>query len=129
MSGYSVDIERSTLENADFRRVLYTAPHSQLVVMSIAPGGEIGMERHDAGDQFIRVEQGEGEAILDGERHELRDGTALVIPSGTEHNVINTSRSDPLRLYTVYSPAQHADGTVHRSKSEADAAEHAHATS
>ncbi len=129
MSGYSVDIERATLENDDFRRVLYTAPHSQVVVMSIEPGGEIGMERHDTGDQFIRVEEGEGEAILDGERHELRDGTALVIPSGTEHNVINTSRSDPLRLYTVYSPAQHPDGTVHRTKAEADAAEHAHATS
>ena len=129
MSGYSVDIERATLENDDFRRVLYTAPHSQVVVMSIEPGGEIGMERHDTGDQFIRVEEGEGEAILDGERHELRDGTALVIPSGTEHNVINNSRSDPLRLYTVYSPAQHPDGTVHRTKAEADAAEHAHATS
>lgn len=129
MSGYSVDIERATLENDDFRRVLYTAPHSQVVVMSIEPGGEIGMERHDTGDQFIRVEEGEGEAILDGERHELGDGTALVIPSGTEHNVINTSRSDPLRLYTVYSPAQHPDGTVHRTKAEADAAEHAHATS
>lgn len=127
MSGYSVDIERATLENEDFRRVLYTAPHSQLVVMSIEPGGEIGMERHDDGDQFIRVEVGEGEAILDGERHELRDGTALVIPSGTEHNVINTSRADPLRLYTVYSPPQHADGTVHRTRAEADAAEHAHA--
>ena len=129
MSGYSVNIERATLENDDFRRVLYTAPHSQVVVMSIEPGGEIGMERHDTGDQFIRVEEGEGEAILDGERHELGDGTALVIPSGTEHNVINTSRSDPLRLYTVYSPAQHPDGTVHRTKAEADAAEHAHATS
>lgn len=129
MSGYSVDIERATLDNENFRRVLYTAPHSQLVVMSIEPGGEIGMERHDTGDQFIRVEEGEGEAILDGERHELRDGTALVIPSGTEHNVINTSRSDPLRLYTVYSPPQHADGVVHRTKAEADAAEHANASS
>jgi mannose-6-phosphate isomerase-like protein (cupin superfamily) len=129
MSGYSVDIERATLDNENFRRVLYTAPHSQLVVMSIEPGGEIGMERHDTGDQFIRVEEGEGEAILDGERHELRDGTALVIPSGTEHNVINTSRSDPLRLYTVYSPPQHPDGVVHRTKAEADAAEHANASS
>jgi mannose-6-phosphate isomerase-like protein (cupin superfamily) len=127
MSGYSVDIERATLENEDFRRVLFTGPHSQLVVMSIEPGSEIGLERHDGVDQFIRVEAGEGEAILDGERHALRDGSAVVIPSGTEHNVINTSRTDPLRLYTVYSPPEHPDGTVHRTKAEADAAEHARA--
>jgi mannose-6-phosphate isomerase-like protein (cupin superfamily) len=127
MSGYSVDIEQATLENEYFRRVLYTGPHSQLVVMSIEPGGEIGLERHDGVDQFIRVETGEGEAILDGERHALRDGSAVVIPSGTEHNVINTSRTDPLRLYTVYSPPEHPDGTVHRTKAEADAAEHARA--
>jgi mannose-6-phosphate isomerase-like protein (cupin superfamily) len=127
MSGYSVDIEQATLENEDFRRVLFTGPHSQLVVMTIEPGGEIGLERHDGVDQFIRVEAGEGEAILDGERHALRDGSAVVIPSGTEHNVINTSRTDPLRLYTVYSPPEHPDGTVHRTKAEADAAEHARA--
>ncbi len=126
MSGYSVDIERVTLENESFRRVLYTAPHTQLVVMTIEPGGEIGTERHDGVDQFIRVEEGEGHALLDGERHELRDGSALVIPSGTEHNVINGSSTDPLRLYTVYAPPQHADGTVHRTKAEADAAENAH---
>jgi mannose-6-phosphate isomerase-like protein (cupin superfamily) len=125
MSGYSVDIERATLENEDFRRVLFTASHSQLVVMTIEPGGEIGLERHDGVDQFIRVEAGEGEAILDGERHVLGDGSALVIPSGTEHNVINTSRTDPLRLYTVYSPPEHPDGTIHRTKAQADAAEHA----
>jgi mannose-6-phosphate isomerase-like protein (cupin superfamily) len=125
MSGYSVDIERATLENEDFRRVLFTASHSQLVVMTIEPGAEIGLERHDGVDQFIRVEAGEGEATLDGERHVLGDGSALVIPSGTEHNVINTSRTDPLRLYTVYSPPEHPDGTIHRTKAEADAAEHA----
>ena len=125
MSGYSVDIERATLENEDFRRVLFTGPHAQLVVMRIEPGGEIGLERHDGVDQFIRVEAGEGEAILDGERHALGDGSAVVIPSGTEHNVLNTSRTDPLRLYTVYSPPEHPDGTVHRTKAEADAAEHA----
>jgi mannose-6-phosphate isomerase-like protein (cupin superfamily) len=93
--------------------------------MTIEPGGEIGLERHDGVDQFIRVEAGEGEAILDGERHALRDGSAVVIPSGTEHNVINTSATDPLRLYTVYAPPEHPDGTVHRTKAEADAAEHA----
>jgi mannose-6-phosphate isomerase-like protein (cupin superfamily) len=127
MSGYSVDIEQATLENEDFRRVLFTGPHSQLVVMSIEPGGEIGLERHDGVDQFIRVEAGEGEAILDGERHALRDGSGVVIPSGTEHNVTNTSRTDPLRLYTVYSPPEHPVGTVHRTKADADAAEHARA--
>jgi mannose-6-phosphate isomerase-like protein (cupin superfamily) len=126
MAGYSVDIERKTLDNGDFRQVLYTAPHTQLVVMMLGPGEEIGLERHEDGDQFIRIEAGEGEAILDGERHALADGTAVVIPAGTEHNVINTSTTEPLRLYTVYAPPQHADGTVHRTKAEADAAEHAH---
>ena len=101
MAGYSVDIERKTLENGDFRHVLYTAPHTQLVVMTLGPGEEIGLERHEDGDQFIRIETGEGEAILDGERHALADGTAVVIPAGTEHNVINTSTTKPLRLYTV----------------------------
>ena len=126
MSGYSVDIEQATLENEAFRRVLFTGPHSQLVVMSIEPRGEIGMERHEGVDQFIRIEEGEGEAILDGARHELDEGTALVIPAGTQHNVVNTSATEPLRLYTVYSPPQHPEGTVQRTKAEADAAELAH---
>lgn len=123
MSGYSVNIEATTLANPNFRTVLYTAPHSQLVVMTIVPGGEIGLEHHEGRDQFIRVEAGEGVAILDGERHPLTDGTAVVVPAGTEHNVINTSATDPLRLYTVYSPAEHAPGTIHRTKADADAAE------
>ncbi len=128
MAGYSVNIEQATLANPNFRTVLYTAPHSQLVVMTIAPGGEIGTEHHEGRDQFIRVEAGHGVAILDGERHALSDGTAVVIPSGTEHNVVNTSPTDPLRLYTIYSPPEHPDGTVHRTKAEADAdeAQHAH---
>ena len=119
MSGYSIDIESVTLENETFRTVLYTAPHCQLVVMTLRPGEDIGQERHDDGDQFIRVESGHGEAILDGERHPLSDGTALVIPAGTEHNVINLSKVDPLRLYTVYAPPEHADGTIHRTKADA----------
>ena len=98
MNGYSGNIEAQTLENNDFRRVLFTAPHSQLVVMTLQPGEEIGLERHTDGDQFIRVEAGEGEAILDGERHPLSDGSAVVIPAGTEHNVVNTSATEPLRL-------------------------------
>ena len=126
MSGYVVDIEAKTLENENFREVLFTAGHSQLVVMTLRPGEEIGMEHHDGRDQFIRVEAGEGEALIDGERHRLRDGWAVVIPSGVEHNIVNTSRSEPLRLYTIYSPPEHPDGTVHRDKREADEYERAH---
>ena len=126
MSGFSTNIEAATVENETFRTVLYTAPHCQLVVMTLRPGEDIGQERHEDGDQFIRVEAGDGEAILDGERHPLSDGTALVIPAGTEHNIINLSKADPLRLYTVYAPPEHADGTIHRTKSEADLAELTH---
>lgn len=123
MSGYSVDIEAKTLENDSFRQVLYTAPHSQLVVMTLQVGEEIGQETHPDTDQFLRVESGQGEAILDGERHALGDGSAVVIPAGTEHNVVNTSDAEPLRLYTVYSPPEHPDGTIHRTKQEAEAYE------
>ena len=126
MAGYSVNIEAKTLENAHFRQVLHTAPHSQLVVMTLQPGEEIGMERHEDGDQFIRVEAGTGEALVDGERHPLADGSAVVIPAGAEHNVVNTSTIEALRLYTVYTPPEHPDGTVHRTKQDADAAAHAH---
>jgi mannose-6-phosphate isomerase-like protein (cupin superfamily) len=126
MSGYSINIEDKTLQNHNFREVLYTGPHSQLVVMTLQVGEEIGMETHADRDQFIRVESGEGEAILDGERHALEDGVAVVIPAGTEHNVVNTSRTEPLRLYTVYSPAEHPDGTIHRTKAEADEYERHH---
>ena len=126
MAGYSINIEDKTLENENFREVLYTAPQSQLVVMTLKPGEEIGLETHDDRDQFIRVEEGEGVAILDGEKHALEDGTAVVIPAGTEHNVINTSKDEKLRLYTVYSPAEHPDGTVHRTKAEADEYEKHH---
>lgn len=124
MSGYSVNIERKALENDDFRQVLYTAPHSQLVVMTLQAGEDIGQERHDDVDQFIRIEAGQGEAILDGERHALNVGSAVIIPAGTTHNVINTSSNEPMRLYTVYSPPNHPDGTIHRTKQEAIAAEH-----
>src|SRR5882757_7620622 len=98
MSGYSINIEEKTLEGNNFREVLYTTKRSQLVIMTLQVGEEIGMEHHTGHDQFIRVEEGEGVAILDGERHQLEDGVAVVIPAGTEHNVINTSSSAPLRL-------------------------------
>jgi mannose-6-phosphate isomerase-like protein (cupin superfamily) len=124
MAGFSTDIEERTLENEHFREVLFTAPHSQLVVMTLKPREEIGTEKHDDGDQFIRVEAGTGEAIVDGKTHALSDGVAVVIPAGSVHNVVNTSDSEALRLYTIYSPAEHPDGTVHRTKAEADAAEH-----
>ncbi|HQZ91144.1 MAG TPA: cupin domain-containing protein [Thermomicrobiales bacterium] len=120
MAGYMIDIERKTLENPYFREVLFTAPHLQLVVMTLQPGEDIGQETHDDGDQFFRVEAGEGEALLDGERHPLRDGSIVVIPAGVEHNISNTSASEPLRVYTIYTPPEHPDGTVHRTKAEAD---------
>lgn len=126
MAGYSTNIETRTLANEAFRRVLFTAPHSQLVVMTLQPGEEIGTEVHGDGDQFFRVEAGHAEAILDGETYTLGDGDVIVIPAGTEHNVINMSGSEPLRLYTIYSPPQHPDGTVHLTKAEADEYELAH---
>lgn len=123
MAGYSTNIETRTLENEAFRRVLFTAPHSQLVVMTLRPGEEIGAETHFNGDQFFRVEAGHAEAILSGETYTLRDGDVIIIPAGTEHNVINMSATEPLRLYTIYSPPQHPNGTVHETKAEAEAYE------
>ena len=120
MAGYSVNLEQRALDNDNFREVLYTGPNLQLVLMTLRPGEEIGLERHEGHDQFIRVEAGEGVAILGAERHALEDGSAVVIPAGTEHNVVNTSRSEPLRLYTLYAPPEHPDGTLHRTKAEAD---------
>lgn len=117
-SGYSVDIEKKTLENDNYREVLFTGPLIQLVVMKLEPGEEIGLETHDAGDQFIRVEAGNGEAVLDDERIALTDGSVVVIPAGVAHNVVNTSDKDALRLYVIYSPPEHPDGTVHRSRSD-----------
>jgi mannose-6-phosphate isomerase-like protein (cupin superfamily) len=116
MSGYVTNIERDTLENQDYRRVLFTGRNTQLVLMTLQPGVEIGLETHEEHDQFIRVEAGSGIAILNGEKHDLSDGVAVVIPAGVEHNVINTSKREPLRLYTLYSPPEHPDGTVHRTK-------------
>ncbi len=126
MSGYSVELEKAALANAYFRKVLFTAPHSQLVLMSLQPGEDIGMEVHDHTDQFIRIEAGEAKAIIDGQEHVLKDGSAVVIPAGSRHNVINTSAKAPLKLYTIYTPPEHADGTVHKTKAEAVAAHRGH---
>lgn len=120
MNGYITNIERDTHANEDYRRVLFTGRHTQLVLMTIQPGDEIGREVHDGHDQFIRIEAGVGVAVLDGEEHTITEGMAVVIPAGTEHNVLNTSAVTPLRLYTLYSPPEHPDGTVQRSKSDED---------
>ncbi|MFH1769854.1 MAG: cupin domain-containing protein [Parcubacteria group bacterium] len=119
MNGYITNIERATKENEDYRRVLYTSKNSQLVVMSIKPGDEIGEEIHDL-DQFIRIEEGKGKVILDGKETEVADDDAVVIPSGTNHNVINTGGKD-LKLYSIYSPPEHRDGVIHKTKAEGEA--------
>jgi mannose-6-phosphate isomerase-like protein (cupin superfamily) len=126
MAGYVANIEKKSLENKYFREVLYTGPHSQLVVMSIAPGEDIGMETHKNVDQFFRVEGGIGRAILNGKEYNLEDGSAVVIPAGTEHNIINRSQTEPLKVYTIYSPPNHPDGTIHKDKAEALAYEKEH---
>ena len=126
MAGYITDIERRTLDNTNFREVLFTSRALQLVVMALEPGEEIGLETHDDVDQFIRVEAGQGKAILNGREHALEDGTAVVIPAGTAHNVVNVSATETLKLYSIYTPPEHADGTVHRTKAEADAWEREH---
>jgi mannose-6-phosphate isomerase-like protein (cupin superfamily) len=118
MNGYIINIEKEALENDNFRKVLYTGKNSQLVLMSLRPSEEIGMEVHTL-DQFIRVEKGKGKAVLDGVEHELEDGSAVVIPAGTNHNIINTDVDDELKLYTIYSPPEHKDGVVHATKEDA----------
>jgi len=122
---YIVNIKKDTLENKNFRKVLYTAKNSQLVVMSLLPKEEIGAEIHQL-DQFIRVEKGGGKSILNGKEYELNDGSAVVIPAGTEHNIINTSETDEMKLYTIYSPPNHQDGKIHATKAEAMADEGEH---
>lgn len=120
MKGYITHIEEATLKNSLYRQVLFTAKNSQLVLMSLKPGEEIGEEVHEL-DQFLRFEAGDGTVILDGQDHAVRDGFAVVIPAGTRHNVINTSNSADLKLYSLYSPPEHKIGTVHRTKQEAEA--------
>ena len=119
MIGYVGKIEEQTLQNDYFRQVIFTAPHSQLVLMSLNPNEEIGEETHQNVDQFFRIEQGEGKVILNGEEHIVSDGFAIVVPAGTIHNVINTSSDKKLKLYTIYSPANHKDGVIHKTKQDA----------
>jgi mannose-6-phosphate isomerase-like protein (cupin superfamily) len=119
MAGYVADIEKETLGNENFRRVLYTAPHSQLVVMALKPGEDIGEEVHEDVDQFFRVEEGTGKAILDGREHEIGLASAVVVPAGTRHNIV-AGPNAPLKLYTIYSPPHHRDGVVHATKEEAE---------
>jgi mannose-6-phosphate isomerase-like protein (cupin superfamily) len=121
MKGFHANIEKETLENNNFRKVLYTGNHSQLVLMSLKPLEDIGMEVHADNDQFFRFEQGQGKCIIDGNEYELKDGTAIVIPAGAEHNIINTSTTESLKMYTIYSPAHHKDGIVRATKAEANA--------
>jgi mannose-6-phosphate isomerase-like protein (cupin superfamily) len=123
MKGFFGNIEKDTLENENFRKVLYTAKHSQLVLMNLKPGEEIGMEVHPDNDQFFRFEKGNGKCIIDGNEYAVKDGFAVVVPAGAEHNVINTSDTEELKLYTIYSPAHHKDGIVRATKEEAMANE------
>lgn len=116
MKGYITNIEEATLANTDYRRVLYTATHSQLVLMNLQPGEEIGAETHEL-DQFIRIEQGSAQVVLDGVEHHIEANYAVVIPAGTKHNVINTGNQE-LKLYSIYSPPEHKDGTVHSTKAD-----------
>ncbi len=118
MKGYIENIEQLTKENGNFRKVLYTARYSQLVLMSLLPKEEIGEEVHGL-DQFLLIESGTGKAVLDGVEHAIADGFAIVVPAGTRHNIINTSATDPMKLYTVYSPPDHEDAIIHPTKADA----------
>jgi mannose-6-phosphate isomerase-like protein (cupin superfamily) len=118
MHGFTANIEKQTIANENFREVLYTAKHCQLVLMSLKSGEDIGQEVHDV-DQFFRVEQGQGKAVLDGVEFKIADGDVVIVPAGRNHNIINTSEREPLKLYTIYSPPNHKDGTVHSTKEEA----------
>ena len=123
MKGFRGNIEKDTLENRKFRKVLYTGTHSQLVLMCLRPKEEIGMETHAENDQFFRFEEGQGRVIIDGNVYEVGDGIAIVVPAGAKHNIINISDSKELKMYTIYSPAHHKDGIIRETKKEAEANE------
>ena len=122
MQGFVADIEKLTVENTDFRRVLYTGKYLQLVLMILQPGDEIGAEVHEDRDQFFRIESGSGEVRIDGKATPIKDDDAVIVPAGARHNVVNTG-DKPLTLYTLYGPPEHRDGVVHKTKAEADASE------
>ncbi|HQM15821.1 MAG TPA: cupin domain-containing protein [Candidatus Woesebacteria bacterium] len=119
MKGYSTNIEEATLSNTNFRKVLYTGKHSQLVLMSLLPDEDIGDEVHLDNDQFFRFESGIGKCIIDGTEYDLKDGVVIIVPAGARHNIINTSHTERLNFYTIYSPAHHQDGIVRQTKEEA----------
>lgn len=121
MKGFFANIEKLTLENDHFRKVLYTAYHSQLVLMNLRPLEEIGLEVHEENDQFFRFEKGQGRVIIDANEYQVGNGDAVVVPAGAEHNIINTSNTEELKLYTIYSPAHHKNGVVRPTKEEAEA--------
>ena len=121
MRGFAGNIEKKTLENKNFRKVLYTGKHCQLVLMSVKPNQELGMEVHPDNDQFFRFEKGQGICYIDGNKYDLKDGTAIIVPAGAQHNIINTSATDELKFYTIYSPAHHRDQVVHATKEQAEA--------
>lgn len=123
MKGFKSNIEQDTLNNENFRKVLYTGKHTQLVLMTIAPGSEIGEEIHNENDQFFRFESGKGKVIIDGTEYDVEDGDAVIVPAGAKHNVKNSSEQEPLKLYTLYSPPHHKDGIVRKTKEEAEANE------
>jgi len=121
MKGFNTNIEQDTHDNDDFRKVLYTGKYCQLVLMSLKPNEDIGMEVHEENDQFFRFEEGEGKCIIDGNEYALSNGSVIIVPAGAEHNIINTSDSEDLKLYTIYSPPHHEDGVVRATKEEAQA--------
>ncbi|MDP1801504.1 MAG: cupin domain-containing protein [Bacteroidota bacterium] len=123
MKGFKIAIEKSTKENNNFRKVLYTSSHSQLVLMSLRPKEEIGEEVHKENDQFFRFESGRGKCIIDGNEYAVSDGDAIVIPAGAKHNILNTDGEIELKMYTIYSPAHHKDGIIRKTKAEAEAKE------
>jgi mannose-6-phosphate isomerase-like protein (cupin superfamily) len=120
VKGYSTSIEEETRKNSDFRRVLYTGKYSQLVLMNLKPLEGIGLETHAETDQFFRFEEGEGKVFIDGIEHAVKDGDAIIVPAGTQHNVVNTSKNLELKLYTIYSPPEHQDKVVRHTKTEAE---------
>ena len=118
--GFVADIEKETLDNENFRKVLYTSKHGQVVVMSLLPNEGIGMEVHETTDQFFRIDSGRGRVIIDGEESKISNGFAVVVPAGSQHNVINTSKKKSLKLYTIYMPPHHKDQIIHKTKNDAE---------
>jgi mannose-6-phosphate isomerase-like protein (cupin superfamily) len=123
MKGFKTNIDKATIENQNFREVLYTSKHSQLVLMSLRPGEEIGTEIHAGNDQFFRIEAGHGVCVVDGNEYDITAGDAIVIPAGAKHNIMNTDKEAGLKMYTIYSPAHHKDGITRSTKKEAEAKE------